>query len=105
MWYKYIIPRKVYFLGKPVWRWCNHMFISYPKELVWENEMDGKSKNFVAFVMGQSIPYAVEPDGKNGYAFCGPGLPCGYRRTLDEAARACEQHYQRHFLKIDGILD
>lgn len=104
MWYKYIIPRKVYFLGKPAWRWCNHILIPYPKQLVWENGMDEKSKNFVAFVMGQDTPYAVKHNDKNGYVFSGPGL-CGYRRTLGEAARACEQHYQRNFLKIDGILD
>lgn len=106
MWYEYLYPRKIYFLGQWVWRWFNLVFLTYPKNLVWEPETDGKSGNFVAFILSQPVPYVIGPseDGKR-YSFYGPGLSAGYRMTLDAAASACEQHYQRIALGIHGILN
>jgi hypothetical protein len=44
------------------------------------------------------------PDGKQ-YSFYGPGLSSGYRMTMDAARAACERHYQRNALGINGIID
>jgi hypothetical protein len=106
MWYEYLYPRKVYFLGQFMWRWFNIIFMVYPKNLVWEPEFDGRSGNWVAFVLGKEVPYVVgpAPDGKQ-YSFYGPGLSSGYRMTMDAARAACERHYQRNALGINGIID
>lgn len=103
MWYKYLIPRKVVFLGRNYWRWFNLLIVAYPKNLVWEVESKGNC-NFCAYVLGKETPYVIAPseDGQR-YSFYGPGLPVGYRPTLETAALACSNHYRRNILAEDGI--
>ncbi len=106
MWYEYIFPRKIYFLGVFMWRWFNLIFMCYPKNLIWEPEFDGTTGNYVAFVLGQTVPYVVGPaEHGKGYCFYGPGLSFGYRMTIDAVRAACERHYQRVALGINGVLD
>lgn len=109
MWYKYIFPRRVFFLNTRPYRWLNFLLFKYPRELEWKIlglKLFGWY-NQEAQVSFSHIPYTVGPtdDDVNLYSFRGPALERGYRGTRKECIDVCETHYKRNFLGIQGILN
>lgn len=102
MWYKYIIPRRIEFLGANPFRWFNLVLLSYPKKLKWEKEKPG-SHDFRALIPLTEYQYIIGPCEQTNSWFClGPDFNA-YRPSINEAAKACEQHYARKILKLQGL--
>ena len=109
MWYKYIIPRRVFFLNTRPYRWLNFLLFKYPRDLEWKLEcIKGTTTgNFVADVSFVEIPYVVSGyprSGDNQYGYYGPACSMSYRPSIKEAKEACETHYKRNHLGLQGIL-
>lgn len=106
MWYKYIIPRKVAFLNATPYRWFNFILFPYPRKLEWKRERTGLQNFYANLPMGEvHQQYLIGPSEHDSRIWCyvGPNLKLGYRASMDEAAKVCEQHYVRHVLKLNGL--
>lgn len=102
MWYKYIIPRRIEFLGANPFRWFNLVVFPYPTRLVWRKEKPGL-RNFYALIPLTESRYFIGPsEYGNTWVCVGPDLHT-YRASVGEAAKACEQHYARRLLKLEGL--
>lgn len=104
MWYKYLIPRRVFFLNTRPYRWLNLLIFNYPRDLVWKP--DQHYFNQEAYIPFTDRKYEVGPT-EHGDRFCfvGPALKLGFRETEAECIQVCETHYKRNFLGLSGILN
>ncbi len=104
MWYKYLIPRRVFFLNTRPYRWLNFLLFRYPKGLEWKKE-GINMEAYIPFTDKKYVVGPVEHSEGNKYCFSTPGAGFGYRPSEKLAMLACEAHYYRNFLGLSGILN
>lgn len=106
-WYSYLWPRRVIISEHTFWRWLNFIIMFYPHTLQWEL-IDEDSGRYMAIVPLSDKKYFIWPTYQNGdndklyWAFMGPNVEVGYRRTLERAIKTCQDHYTRTHLGHKG---